>query len=246
MSGDGVESNDWFGRSPAGGDFNGDGFDDLAIGAWDEDVGTARDAGAVNVIYGSACGLQADPTCGNPDDQYFTQGSDGVQDKAEQSDHLGRATLAMDFNGDGFADLAIGAYGESLSLGAVDNAGAVSVIYGSACGLQADPTCGNPDDQFWTQDTPGVKDKAEDRDNFGKNLGGGDFNGDGIADLAVGVWWENLGALDSGMFNLIYGSACGLQADPTCGNPDDMNFAQGHRGMADQAENWDNFGWIFG
>jgi hypothetical protein len=41
------------------GDFNGDGFADLAIGVPEEDTGGAEDAGAVNVIYGSASGLTA-------------------------------------------------------------------------------------------------------------------------------------------------------------------------------------------
>src|SRR4051812_27038323 len=37
----------------AKGDFNGDGFGDLAIGVPQEDIGTIKNAGAVNVIYGS-------------------------------------------------------------------------------------------------------------------------------------------------------------------------------------------------
>src|SRR5204863_4709421 len=47
-------------------DFNGDGFADLAIGVSSEDVGTIADAGAVNVLYGSAAGLQA-TGAGGPD-----------------------------------------------------------------------------------------------------------------------------------------------------------------------------------
>ena len=61
QSGDvgGVPENfDWFGYSVAVGDFNGDNFDDLAIGVPFEDVGAIADAGAVNVLYGSAGGLQ--------------------------------------------------------------------------------------------------------------------------------------------------------------------------------------------
>jgi hypothetical protein len=45
----------------ASGDFNGDGFADLAVGAPYEDVGTVADAGAVNVLYGSAAGLSSAP-----------------------------------------------------------------------------------------------------------------------------------------------------------------------------------------
>jgi FG-GAP repeat len=48
---------DRFGSALAAGDFNGDGFADLAAGASGEDVGSVRDAGAVSVLYGSAGGL---------------------------------------------------------------------------------------------------------------------------------------------------------------------------------------------
>jgi hypothetical protein len=46
-------------KSRVSADFNGDGHDDLAVGVLDQDVGSAFDAGAVNVIYGSADGLTA-------------------------------------------------------------------------------------------------------------------------------------------------------------------------------------------
>jgi hypothetical protein len=72
------------------GDFNGDGFDDLAIGVPGEDViteaGTITDAGAVNVIYGSSSGLSA--TTLRPD-QFLVQGDAGVDDAAEDSDLFG-------------------------------------------------------------------------------------------------------------------------------------------------------------
>jgi hypothetical protein len=72
------------------GDFNGDGKDDLAIGAPGEDViteaGTITDAGAVNVIYGSSDGLST--TSPRPD-QFLVQGNAGVDDAAEDSDFFG-------------------------------------------------------------------------------------------------------------------------------------------------------------
>src|SRR6266540_2679808 len=157
---------------PTGGslfsDFNNDGFTDLAVGVIQEDVGAVGDAGAVNVLYGSAGGLQAT----SPDDQFWNQDSPGVRDAAEGLDQFGRSLRAGDFNNDGFADLAVGVPDEDV--GTASDAGAVNVLYGSAGGLQAT----FPDDQFWHQDSPGVRDAAEVGEWFGASLGAGDFNND--------------------------------------------------------------------
>src|SRR5438067_12558289 len=90
-----------------------------------------------------------------------------------------RPTVRSDFNGDGFADLAVGVPQESV--GSVGKAGAVNVIYGSPTGLRA---TGN---QLWTQNSPGVPTVAEANGTFGTSVAAGDFNGDGFSDLAVGV-----------------------------------------------------------
>ena len=98
-----------------------------------------------------------------------------------------------DFNGDGFADLAVGAPGEGVTLRAmppvaVNDAGAVNVLYGSAVGLTAQI------DQLWSQAPTNVLDVPEKGDDFGASLAWGDFDGDGFDDLAVGVPNEGLGA----------------------------------------------------
>jgi len=66
-----------FGYSLATGDFNDDGYDDLAIGVPSEDLNdpTIQDMGAVNVIYGSASGLSATSI----PDQSWHQGSVGIK-----------------------------------------------------------------------------------------------------------------------------------------------------------------------
>jgi hypothetical protein len=76
---------DGFGFAVAAGDFNGDGFADLAAGVPSEDGNGISDAGVVHVIYGSAAGLSS---AGN---QFWTQDSPGVLDDAEATDVFGSA-----------------------------------------------------------------------------------------------------------------------------------------------------------
>ncbi len=191
-----AENYDAFGAALGAGDFNGDGFDDLAVGSPYESLHGVLYAGAVNVIYGSDTGLTA------VGDQFWTQDSDGVEGTAERRDSFGSALVVGDFNGDGFGDLAIG-----IDLEDVDDAqsaGAVNVIYGSAAGLSS---VGN---QLWTQDSAGIKGVAIPGEQFGYVVASGDFDGDGYADLAVGAIDDDVSGSSSGAVNVIYGSAIGL------------------------------------
>src|SRR5262245_5735108 len=106
--------------SLASGDFNLDGFVDLAVGVPNEDIGSVADAGAVNVIYGGFSGLSS------ANNQFLSQDSTGVDDDPETFDLFGYALAAGDFNGDGFDDLAVGVIGEDIAVfqGTVENAGA--------------------------------------------------------------------------------------------------------------------------
>lgn len=139
----------------------------------------------------------------------------------------------MDFDGDGFADLAVGVPGEDANGGAGDTGG-VSVIYGSAGGLSATAT----PDQFWTQDSPNVEGAAEVNDDFGSALAAGDFNADGFTDLAIGVPGEDASATSDGGVNVIYGSAGGLSATTSA----DQFWGQDSPGVEDTAEASDYFG----
>jgi FG-GAP repeat len=202
------------------GDFNGDGRSDLAIGVPFEDFG-AIDDGGVNVIYGSAAGLAA---AGN---QFWSQNSFGIAGGAETGDRFGSTLAAGDFNGDGFADLAIGVPFEDIG---VTDAGGVNVIYGSAAGLAA---AGN---QFWSQDSFGIAGGAESGDRFGSELAAANFGNTSHGDLAIGVPFEDIGATDAGGVNVIYGSAAGLSA---AGN---QFWSQDSFGIAGGAETGDRFG----
>lgn len=228
-SGDPSEGADQFGFALADGDFNGDGYSDLAIGVPLEDVGAIADAGAVSIVYGSATGLQASAPAG----QHWTQDSVEVEDVAEGADQFGSAVGAGDFNGDGYADLAVGVPFEDV--GAIADAGAAAVLHGSASGLQA----AAPADQKWTQNSAGVVDGAESDDQFGFAVAGGDFNADGFADLVVGVRYEDSGVRDTGAVNVLYGSLAGVQAT----SPADQRWTQGRDGLLDMPEPNDRFGY---
>jgi hypothetical protein len=185
------EQSDQFGSALAAGDFNNDGFDDLAAGASGENVNARPGAGAVSIIYGSPSGLT------DAGGQLFTQ----VGGAVETGDEFGAALAAGDFDEDGFADLAVGAPGENVA--GAPGAGAVSVLYGSGGGL----TTGGG--QLFTQ----VGGSAEGGDIFGDALATGDFNQDGAADLAAGAPFEDVGTTElAGAVSVLYGSAGGLSA----------------------------------
>ncbi|CAL9506154.1 hypothetical protein SUDANB105_03514 [Streptomyces sp. enrichment culture] len=90
-----AETGDGFGAEHAYADFNGDGYDDLAVSAPWEDVGSDQDGGGVAVLWGSANGL--------------TGAGVTVADPAPSAHDLwGKNLAAGDFDGDGKADLAVG------------------------------------------------------------------------------------------------------------------------------------------
>jgi FG-GAP repeat len=211
--GSAPETDDLFGAALASGDFDNDGFADLAVGALFENVGARVDAGAVSVLYGSAGGLT---TSGG---QLFTQPVSAV----EAGDHFGRALASGDFDNDGFADLGVGAPFERV--GATAAAGAVSALYGSGAGLTTSGA------RTFVQPVSAV----EADDAFGFSLASGDFDNDGFADLGVGAPFERVGATaDAGAVSALYGSAgAGLTTSGA------QTFVQ----PVSAAEEGDRFGW---
>jgi FG-GAP repeat len=198
----GLASDNWFGRNVRAGNFDGDGYADLAIGIPSQTVDTFTNAGAVAVLYGGSGGL--DVTNG-PGVQCWNENSLGLNDTAEPGDHFGRHEGVGDFDADGFDDLAVGIVSKRVN--GFDDAGAVLVIYGSTSGLTS---TGN---QFWTQDSPFVKGQAGKFDAMGRAETGLDFNNDGYDDLAIGVPGEPVqGQVAAGDVNVLFGGPDGVTA----------------------------------
>ena len=194
-----AEDYDAFGFSLACGDFDGDGFDDLAIGTPYEDLGSASAAGMVVILPGWSGGLASDFAYS------IDQGTSGVDGSIEQFDAFGYSLAAGDFDGDGFADLAIGVVGED------DDMGAVQVLFGSASGPNG------ARDLFWYDENVGGT--RESLEHFGDVLVAGDFDGDGFDDLAIGVPREEAGtsggSIESGEVKIAYGAAGGFGNFPS-------------------------------
>ncbi|MFJ3302293.1 FG-GAP repeat protein [Streptomyces sp. NPDC086549] len=140
------------------------------------------------------------------------------------------AKLRADFNGDGYADLAVGA--PSGTVGGRTEAGYVAVLYGTAHGLS---TTGR---KVFSQNTAGVPGTAEKGDRFGSALTTADLDRDGYTDLIVGVGGEDTasGGTDSGCLEVVWGGPRGLSGASSLAtgrSAGDGLGAQGHLTAAD-------------
>ena len=190
----------------AKGDFNGDGFADLAVGVPGEDTPASEpDAGAVIVIYGFGSGLTA-TTAGIPASQFWSQNAAGVAGISEAGDGFGSALAAGDFNDDGFSDLAVGAPFDDNEF--ANRSGKVIVIYGSPNGLTATDSTVPSSQSFDVLDFDPLF--ALFNEEFGLALAWGDFDGDGVGDLAIGSPGFGQASLSSvGAVFVLFGSPNG-------------------------------------
>ena len=227
------------------GDINGDGIGDFAISAPYSEPG---DPGRVWVIYGKAGGYTSDinldalNTVGVPS-QFNTNptfdssvGSLILNEKATYNSATGKWTQSTvdewfgvsiraggDINGDGIDDFIIGArYADRPGMGNGDNAGAVYVVYGTEHGLPA----------IWS-----IKDVINDPSKgfvlygegagyeLGNGVAMGDWNGDGMADIATGAYNADFTANDSGAMYVYYSSSDSFTKKYT--NGDDYLVADG-------------------
>ncbi|WRZ91650.1 VCBS repeat-containing protein [Streptomyces sp. NBC_01007] len=233
-----AEAGDGFGGETAYADFNGDGYDDLAVASPWEKVGNDTDGGGLAILWGSANGL--------------TGKSADVPDPAPSShDFWGKDLAAGDFDGDGKADLAIGSSSSTIYVykGGFSTAGAPGgrttikpPIQSGTNGSPFGPLSLTAGDVNGDGRTDLIVDGFETRTATGWNTNYfvpgtasglsvasaralksgvitavGDINGDGFGDIVSGAGWDSLtdeglevpDAATGGQVNITYGSASG-------------------------------------
>ncbi len=179
----GEEPDDYAGWSTASaGDVNGDGYDDILVGAYQNEAGGA-DAGAAYLLWG--------PVVGSHD----LSTADAIFVGEEPGDEAGTTVAgAGDIDGDGYDDVLVGS---RLNSEVFTNAGASYLVYG--------PVSGTVD-----LSSADAKFRGEDTDDMASTVASaGDVNGDGFGDIFIGAQGHNTAVPDAGAAYVVFGPVSG-------------------------------------
>jgi hypothetical protein len=202
ISGEGAKDNSAFSVSEAG-DVNGDGFDDVIIGAIRARFGNGPSyAGASYVVFGRNTAYAPNLNLSTLDGSNgFTLSGVAAEDYSGCS-----ASTAGDFNGDGFDDLIIGAHRADAN---GDNSGASYLFFGKPNGFSAILSLSALDG------LNGLRiGGAAAGDNSGSSVSvAGDVNGDGFSDVLISGYGADQNGADAGAAYVIFGSASGFAAN---------------------------------
>ena len=189
-----------FGTEMVTGNFNGDKYDDLAVGDPDEaDLKVlGYHAGAVWIFPGGPSGLRVDAV------KHVNQSTSGVPGTSALSDWFGNSLAAGDITGDGRDELLVGL--PMKKVGGKKEAGAVVVLKGSSSGIVTSGA------KWIDQNTAGVPGGAETGDHFGGGLAIGKINKDKYRDVVIGAPQEDDGKSfgGSGLVTQFWGTGAGV------------------------------------
>ena len=188
----GASAYDWAGWDVSSADLNGDGYDDIIIGAPGDTQGHSGRYGKVHVIYGE---MTPNPTI------YLSETADLTIVGVELDDRTGESVSAADLNQDGYDDLIVGAI--QADHDGRSNAGKAYVFYGAGGG-------GLTGTIYLSEtDAAHITFLGENSDDgIGKGLGAGDLNHDNVLDLLVGApGFDANGGNDEGILYTLAGDA---------------------------------------